>query len=271
MNRIRLSALALILFLLAGCAPERLIDPTETITVTPIPSPTIIWFPPTNTLTPIPAFVAPPTLNPLPGMGAVIFRDDFSDASDWSLANSSANTIIIERNRLTLAANNSPMSLFTLRNTSLTNFHAEVKVNVNRCEGNDSFGMLFRNQGQYESYRVALDCSGQVRLDRLHGSTYPLQNWLPSGDAPLGAPAEVLLGVWVSGREIRITLNGNYQFSAFDTVFSGGTIGFFVDAKSAAGMNISFSDLVVRDVSYLSPTPTFTPSSTPKPTRTKSP
>jgi hypothetical protein len=260
--------------MLPGCIPVSFAptQPPATATEAATPSPTIVWFPPTATWTPAPVFLPSPTIDPLPGAGAIILTDDFSDPSLWTLANTAANTIIVDRNRLTLAANSAPMALFTLRtNTLLTNFYAEVNVSVNRCEGNDSYGLLFRSAGQYYGYRIALACNGQLRLDRLRGETIPLQNWLPSGDAPPGAPSEVRIGVWVSGVEMRVLLNGHYQFSVIDPLFANGTLGFFVDAKSAAGMNISFSDLIVREVFYLSPTPTMTPSNTPKPTRTKSP
>ena len=77
--------------------------------------------------------------------------------------------------------------------------------------------------------------------------------------------------MWVAGVELRFFLNGNFQFRVIDPVFHNGTLGLFVNAISPAGMNISFSNLVVHTVSYVSPTPTATPRKTATPTRTPKP
>jgi hypothetical protein len=241
-----------------------------------VPSATIVWFPPTSTWTPFPTSQASPTLEGLPGLGAQTFSDDFSDPEAWPGAKTESdggNNAIINRNRLTLAVNAPPVYLFSLNNAlQLTNFYAEVDVSVNRCAGNDAYGMLFRAAGNIDSYRYALACNGQVRVERLQANKVNiLQDWLPSGDVPPGAPGQVKLGVWVTGVEMRFFLNGHYQFTTIDPVFHNGTLGLFVDAVSSGGMNISFSNLVVRDVSYVSPTPSTTPTKTATPTRTPRP
>ena len=91
---------------------------------------------------------------------------------------------------------------------------------------------------------------------------YPLLDWLSSGDAPLGVPAQVKLGVWVAGKEIRVFLNDNYQFSQSDPVFSTGTIGFFAYANGKTPVTISFSNLSVYSVFYIAPPPSPIPSRT---------
>jgi hypothetical protein len=215
---------------------------------------------------------------PFPGLGAQIFSDDFSQVQDWSRASlqtmgEGANNIILNRNRLTLAANVVPVSLFSLqKNLLLTDFYTEVTVSVNRCFGLDTYGLLFRSASEAYTYRFLLNCSGNARVDRVRDSTaLSLQDWLPSGDAPLGAPGEVRMGVWTAGAEMRFFLNGRYQFSVMDPVFKSGSLGVFINASSPDGMNISFSDLTVNAVEYVSPTPTVTPSKTLLPTRTPRP
>jgi hypothetical protein len=240
------------------------------------PSATIVWFPPTSTRTPFPTPVASPTLEDLAGLGAETFSDDFSDPKAWQGAKTESNggnVAIVNRNRLTLAVNLPPVYLFSLRNElQLTNFYAEIMANVNRCTGSDAYGMLFRAAGNDDSYRYVLDCNGRVRVERLQANKVNvLQDWLPSGDVPPGAPGEVTLGVWASGVELRFFLNGHYQFTLLDPVFHTGTLGAFVNAANPDGMNISFSNLVVHDVIYSSPTPSATPRKTATPTRTPKP
>ncbi len=283
MRRLTFLPLIVILVLAACAAPGVDQSPPDLTAVASssaladvAPSATIVWFPPTSTWTPFPTPVASPTLEGLPGLGTETFSDDFSDVKDWQGAKTESdggNDVIVNRKRLTLAVNIPPAYIFSLRNDlQLTNFYAELLVSVNRCAGSDAYGMLFRAAGNTDSYRYVLACNGQVRVERLQANKVNiLQDWLPSGDVPPGAPGEVKLGVWISGVEMRFFLNGHYQFSVIDPVFHNGTLGVFADTANPAGMNISFSNLVVHDVTYVSPTPSATPRKTPTATRTRNP
>ena len=240
---------------------------------TSLPSATIIWFPATVTATPFSTQMASPSVEAQPGRGAQSLSDDFSDPQAWQAAKTEGdggNNIIVNRNRLTAAINVSPAYVFSLRNSPVAdNFYAEVAVSVNRCSPGDSYGMLFRAAGNADSYRYVLGCNGQVRVERMQANkVIPIQNWLPSGDAPLAAPGEVRLGIWAAGVEMRFFLNGHYQFNVIDPVFHNGMFGLFANSVNPEGMNISFSNLSIDDVSYLSPTPTTTPRKTATPTRT---
>lgn len=268
---------------LAACVAPTATPPLSLSTDTPTssgpentPTATIVWFPPEDTPTPFPTPVTFPTINPLPGRGAQTFSDDFSDPTVWQSAkeqSSGGNDIILSRNRLTVSINVPPAYIFSLhKHLLLRDFYAEVVVNLNRCAPGDSYGMLFRTLGNEDSYRYTLGCNGQVRVERLKGNIVsPLQNWLPSADAPMAAPAQVTMGVWASGVEMRFFLNGHYQFNVVDPVFRFGTLGLFSNSTSANGVNVSFRDLTVHEVAFLSPTPTATASKTPTATRTPRP
>jgi hypothetical protein len=266
--------------ILSACVPTNSTDATTptlpAVSTALSPTATIIWFPATATWTPFPTIQASATPLPFPGLGAQVFSDDFSDPKNWPGAkpeSDGGNSIILERNRLTLAINIPPATLYSLQNgLLLKDFYAEMTVSVNRCSGADAYGMLFRAASQAYAYRFVLNCTGQARVDRIRGGTVnPLQNWLPSGYVPPGAPGEVKMGVWAAGAEMRFFLNGRYQFTVIDPVFKNGTLGAFASASSAEGMNISFSNLTVNSVDYVSPTPTATASKTPKPSRTPKP
>ncbi len=245
----------------------------DTAEASPIPSATIVWFPATVTATPFLPPAAAPSLEAQPGRGAQSLLDDFSDPQAWQAAKTESdggNSIIVNRNRLTASINVSPAYTFSLRKGPiLSDFYTEVTVSVNRCTPGDSYGMLFRAAGNADAYRYTLGCNGQVRVERLQANKIiPIQNWLPSGDAPFAAPGKVTLGVWAAGVELRFFLNEHYQFNVIDPVFHSGALGLFANSVNPEGMNISFSNLTVQDVSYVSPTPTTTPRKTATPTRT---
>jgi hypothetical protein len=266
---------AMLALVLAGCAGPTL-TPTVTPTATVIPTSTatVIWFPPTDTPTDLPVQPATPTPDDRPGMGELLFSDSFNDPAFWDTSGSADASAILANNRLVLSITQpGPLSIASRRNQpSAGDFYAEATANLSLCSGSDQYGMLFRAGNSADFYRFALTCNGQERLDRVSGGvTYPLVNWLASNDVPLAAPAQIKLGVWADGKEIRLFLNDNYQFSLTDPIFSSGGFGFFAFASSKSPVTISFSDLSVYSISYILPTPSLVPSLTPHPTDTRQP
>jgi hypothetical protein len=241
---------------------------TPTLPATETPTPTIIWFPPTYTPNVLPTQPATPTQEYHPGIGELILADSFDQPEVWNTANSDQASASVTRNRLILTISGpGPLSIASLRSQpEVSDFYAEAMADINLCSGKDQYGMLFRASGSAEYYRFVINCSGQLRVERLRaGETYPLLDWLSSGDAPSGAPAQVKLGVWAAGQEIRLFLNDHYQTSLLDPVFSSGTIGFFIRANDQSPVTVSFSNLSVYSVAFI-PTPVTVPSWTPVPT-----
>src|SRR5512134_3714126 len=99
------SFLYLGMFLVSCATPNQIPLPaTPSLTQTPPPTQTIVWFPPsaTATLQTIPTYTATAEMNP--GIGALILADDFSDFTAWDTAESDLGSANVSRNRLTLVA-----------------------------------------------------------------------------------------------------------------------------------------------------------------------
>ncbi len=213
-------------------------------TPTPLLSPTPVWFPPTDT--PTPSALIAPTATPdlLPGLGRVLYTDDFTDPANWS----DLGTDYIRDGRLTLAASNGVYLMSLHQELLLSDFYAEIAAHLHLCRGADEYGLLVRAvPASY--YRFTLNCNGDIKADRVtSGARVPLQLPLPTLHAPRGGPSEVTLAVWAVGREMRFFLNGRYQFSVDDPVFPSGSLGFFVRASQDTPVTVSFTDLIVRAV-----------------------
>jgi hypothetical protein len=226
---------------------------------TPLPTATIIWFPPS--LTPTLAVFAtyPATPEMRPGLEGAFLTDNFSDSTLWDTATSDEASAEIEGNRLTLAVQ-SDIYITSLRHELVLNdYYAEITARPSLCRGDDSYGLLVHASGG-TYYRFALACNGSVHADRLtNGRRLNLQKPLPSGDVPPGAPGEVRIGVWTDGSEMRLFLNGRYQFSITDPSFPNGTLGVFVNSAGSTAAVISFSDLIIQKVNYSPPTKTPLP------------
>ncbi len=237
----------------------------DALIATPIPTlvpeiptltPTIVWFPPSETPTPgAPATPKPPTPEMRPGLGSTILTDDFSDPSLWDIASSDMGSAEINDNRLILSAKSKVYMLSLRHGLAADDYYAEITARPGLCRGDDSYGILVRaNAVAY--YRFSLTCNGDVFAERISvGKREVLQTPLPSGDVPRGAPGEVRIGIWAAGPELRLFLNGRYQFGISNRTYPSGTIGVFVNSGEENPVVVSFSRLTIQEVDYSFSTP----------------
>lgn len=236
----------------AWLATSTPVSPTET----PLPTVTINWFPPSATPTLQTLSTKAPTPEMRPGLGDETLTDDFSDPFLWDIAASDQASSDIADNRLTLSVQSQVFMLSLRQNLILNDFYAEITAQPSLCRGDDNYGVLVRASSA-SFYRFALACNGTVRAERVSNSVrLVLQPPLPSGDVPPGAPGSVRIGVWAVGREMRLFLNGRFQFSISDPSFPFGSLGVFVRSTGDTPAVVSFSDLVVQEVNYVLPTAT---------------
>jgi hypothetical protein len=126
--------------------------------------------------------------------------------------------------------------------------------------------MVVRSAGR-SYYRFALSCDGQAHAERVNTrGIIPLHEPIPSSDIPIGAPGQVTIGIWAVESELRLFLNGRYQFGFSDTSYASGGIGVFALSNGTDPVSVTFSDFKVYEVDYALPTNTpKPPTQTPKP------
>lgn len=200
----------------------------------------------------------------LTGLGGLIASDDFNDPGEWDTAVSDEGSASVSRERLTLAVQPGVYMISLQRQMVLGNFYAEITAKPSLCRDADEYGFLVRASAA-TYYRFTLTCNGQARADRFSvGERHDLHEPVMSGDVPPGAPGEVRIGVWAAGSELRLFLNGRYQFSIIDRNISSGSVGVFARAVGITPVTVTFSDLRVRSVDYTPPTKTPAPTKTPR-------
>lgn len=195
----------------------------------------------------------------LVGLGDVIATDDFRSSFTWDTALSNQGSASISRNRLTLAVQPDVYLISLQNNIVADDFYAEITARPSLCRGKDEYGFLVRaNAVTY--YRFSLTCSGRAHAERISvRERHDLHEPIISGDVPPGAPGEVRIGVWAAGPELRLFLNGRFQFSITDLNLSSGTVGVFARAVGETPVTVTFSDLVINSVIYNPPVYTPTP------------
>jgi hypothetical protein len=222
-------------------------------TQTPLPSPTFAWFPASATPSPAAYSTNLPTPEMRPGLSGTFLTDSFDDADLWDTAASDEASAEVTGNRINLAAQSDVFMLSLRHDLIVDNFYAEITASPNLCRGDDTYGILVRASA-VAFYRFSLSCNGTVAAERNSiGKRQVLQTPLPSGDVPPGAPGQVRIGMWASGNEMRLFLNNRFQFSITDSNYASGTIGVFVNAAGSTPVIVSFSDLMIQDVSYSQP------------------
>ena len=255
--------LGLMAFTLLSCGPvaegpiQNIVPATSTSAP---PTATIVWFPPSAT----PSAQALPTKQATPerkpGIGNLLFTDDFSSAEIWNPAVSDEASIDVSSNRLTIAAQPGVNAFRVRQGPTLTNFYAEITARPSLCRDSDEYGLLFRAHNNVAYYGFALSCNGTAGVERVRlNKPVVLQPGMPSADVPLAAPGEVRLGVWINGSDMRFFLNGRYQFGITDGTYTAGGIGAFARSDGDTPVTITFSDLSVYDVTYSESTQTPRP------------
>jgi len=246
--------LSLLIICLSACAsilPAPPQTPVPTVTDTPVPTPTIVWFPvPTSTETVVPTqVVISPTEDLRPGIGAVIFTDNFSDTTQWQTLQLTSSSVAYGNDNLSVVVNQPGGYTMSLRSKPiLNNFYLEITASPSLCQGGDAYGVLVR--AIEETYdRFAVNCNGQLRFERVSGGqSQVLQDWISSGQVRPGAPQTMRLGLWVVGNTIRCFVNGIFQFEVKETVYTGGMLGLFARSAGKTAVSVTFSDLVVSTV-----------------------
>jgi hypothetical protein len=177
----------------------------------------------------------------------LLFQDDFTDPTKWTLGQTANTSIALGVDELTLALDSPGTYLYTLRqSTDMSDFYLEITASPSLCHGPDEYGLLLRVSPSLDFYRFSLTCDGQLRLDKYyHGKASSPQPLDYSGAVPPGAPSSSRLGVWASGKEMRFYVNGEYQFTVNDPTLTRGGLGAFIRSNGDNAVTVSFSDLQV--------------------------
>jgi hypothetical protein len=128
-------------------------------------------------------------------------------------------------------------------------FYIEVTALPGMCNHKDIYGLLLRANGAYNGYRLLVNCSGELRLERLiNGEASLLQNWVSSPQIMPQAPLPVKLGVWAAGDELRVFAGNVFQFAVHDPVHQAGGVGFYARTTDGSTLTVHFSELRVQQV-----------------------
>jgi hypothetical protein len=182
--------------------------------------------------------------------GELIFSDDFSDPSAWSLATTTTGSAALGKKELTLAVSQPGGYLYSLRQkTNLVDFFVEITASPSLCKDSDEYGLLLRVSKSLEFYRFSITCDGHARLDRyFSGKASSPQPPIISGAIPPGAPSISHLAAAVKGKQMDFFVNGEHLFTVRDPSLLSGTLGVFARSNGETALTVNFSQLKVYKV-----------------------
>jgi len=137
----------------------------------------------------------------------------------------------------------------TLPNDFPSDIYIEVTAQTMLCgAGVDTFGIIFRNRGDH-SYRFAVTCRGQLRMERYTGNTLDgASGWQATLGLLQGAPATNQISVLLQGSNFRFFVNGAEVFSTHDPVNASGGVGLFVESEKSQMLSVGFDNLALYSV-----------------------
>lgn len=270
----KLMLLPVVLCLLAaGCIPAQ--TPVEEPTATPVPitatvTETRIWFPATATRTQPAATIF--TATPLVEIqySDLVLEDNFTDKEAWVTGSYASGNVAFGNQALSLAVAVPGGELNSFRrDTYFTDFYATIDATANLCSPQDTFGLAFWSTNTRNYYRLALNCSGAFRLEKIReNKVTTLSEWQQSDQLMRGPMGSVKIGLWAGGGLIRVYLNDHFQSELAIPRATGG-LGLFTQSNSATAVTSVFSSLEVYQVLPENYPPTATP--TTRPTKTPLP
>ncbi len=244
--------LVVLIGLVSACqTPTLEATPTTspTATLTSVPSPTIDWFPATQT--PTPKYVQP-TPNPLnsltpPPVGEILVEDGFGSDALWETGKTTAGNIVLEESSLAFALSGRKDQLVSLSPHSLpSDFYLEVSAEVALCSPDDAYGILFWRNSQQGTYHALYNCCGEIRLERtIYDGMSVMQDWISGRRFQPGSPATNQLGIWSDSGTLHFFINDVHQFSFSVRPDLEGKLGLFARSSGESAFTVQFSDLLI--------------------------
>jgi len=247
-----ISLFVCILLVLSACGGkiEEVTPPPDPMpTTTPLPSPTIDWFPSTSTPTrPVAEVGMTPTqIAEIPVSWPIQVADDFSDPAHWQEISGPGGAVAYETNSLSLAMPANKTTLVSISDHVLpAEFYLELSVDALLCSENDQYGLLLWRNSSSGTYRIWFNCWGEVMADRQLGESIgKLVNWQSARKLQPGAPASNRIAVWAESGQLRVFANGVEQFSLQTRSDLSGPLGVIAQGSGSNAATFLISDLVI--------------------------
>ena len=127
----------------------------------------------------------------------------------------------------------------------LGNAYLEAKVHVGECAANDMYGLVFRSPDFIKGYWFQVTCNGSWSLGYWNGDEYTglADGANPGGALLTGSNQTNRLGVWTSGSQIKLYINGKLVTEVNDSSQTDpGSYGAVIASFNTPNLTISIDE-----------------------------
>ena len=127
----------------------------------------------------------------------------------------------------------------------LGNAYLEARVNIGECSGSDNYGLVFRSPDFMKGYWFQLTCEGNWDLGYWNGDEYSslASGTNASGALLTGSNKTNRLGVWASGSQIKLYINGKMISQVEDSTQSEpGSYGAIIASFNTPNFTVSIDE-----------------------------
>jgi len=124
-------------------------------------------------------------------------------------------------------------------------FYVEITAYIETCEGNDSYGIAGRINGDLvnSGYTLEFSCDGAYRFRKfIGGSVISLIDWIPNPSISAGSNQENRIGLLARGNNLYAYANDTFLGGIVDPTFRSGLFGLFSNALQTEDLSVIFDD-----------------------------
>jgi len=237
--------------------PTETARPTETtaphVTETPTAT-TTATATSTATAAPTETPVVPATPDPNEGAGEPVYDESFDGTLGWgwgftddAVAFTSGDGAVTAKTSLGDAG----WRVTIGPGASWLDQQVTLKTDTLACTESDEFGVLFRGAlddetGFLNGYVFKITCGGRAAVEVLRDNQPSVL--VEPVEAQVNPTGENILTVWAGRSQLRFYVNGVYLATAEDSTFTTGRLGLYVRDRNGGGMEVKFTQLIVRQV-----------------------
>jgi pSer/pThr/pTyr-binding forkhead associated (FHA) protein len=176
----------------------------------------------------------------------LIFSDDFNDSeTGWGEVFEPDSVRQYGGSRYHIIAKENDVFTWSKLGRDFTDFVLEVDATQDQGPSNNSYGVLFRIEGDERFYRFGISGDGFYFLDKSVGSEWvPVIDWTESPYINRGQ-ASNRLKVTCGGSQITLHVNDQHLATVTDDSYDHGDIGLFAVSFAEPNVHITFDSLEV--------------------------
>ncbi len=191
------------------------------------------------------------------GAGETLYQTDFERAQGWPLGHDALGATSLLEGRLSFVVSLPSVTRVALSPApAVRDFILQAHFSPLVCDGQDEYGLIFRQTPEGQHLRFTVTCTGGVRARRVDGggprALVPFIDLHPA--VASGAPGRNRLSVRAVGEEVHLYVNGVQVLKISDSSPVAGNSGLVVTSDPRGQTTLMIDEFALYELSPPAPT-----------------